>query len=870
LQLGLKGRIKGTRAQIISFFALSKDVNMDVKVFKFGGTSLASPEALQKVIGIVRSHGPGLMIVVSAASGVTDGLYRLYHTSVRDQRGEDLHILASLEEKHLHIVRGVMAPGPRRARLETTIRQAIEELRRISESLSILREETPRTLSKTASYGERLMAAIVSEALAEHGMPSVLVDSTKVIKLHRERQEYTPDEKRSAQAAQTELRPLLDQGKIVVLPGFFGEGPDGEVMILGRGGSDYSATLIGSFLNASEVCLYKEVDGLMTADPRHVYEARVLPELHYREATELAYYGAKILHPRAIIPLVARKIPLSIRNTFAPDKLGTRIAADVSEGSYPVKALTYIDRQAMISVEGNGMMGVPGIASKVFSTLARENISISFITQASSEASISFVVPGDQGHQARKCLEEMFRFEMDHQLIDEVKLRSQIAVLAVVGLGMRGTPGIAARAFSCIARQSINVVAIAQGSSELNISIVLDQDDAARALRALHKEYGLEKIRAVPHRDPREVNLTIFGLGQIGQTLVKQLRDQKDYLEQRLKLRCPIAGVVDRSGVLVAERGFSDEDLQEFLQLKADKRKLRTRDEGESLSDQFERVLWHGPWDRRIFIDLTATESAPILKRALQAGFHVVLANKKPLAVPYAQYRELMDLAASQNLQLRYEATVGAGLPVLDTIEKLVTAGDAVQEILGCFSGTLGYLMTEMEDGVPFSVAVRTAYEKGYTEPDPRDDLSGLDVARKALILARTIGLEINLEDIALDPLFPASLSEDDPQRFITKLAALDDSYAQRFKLAKEKGSTLRYVARISREKVTVGVEELSKASPLGRLRGPDNQVSLRTLRYDSNPLIVTGPGAGAEVTAAGVLNDIITIASYQEREGRA
>lgn len=843
---------------------------MERRVFKFGGTSLASSETLQKVLSIIAKQAEGLCVVVSASSGVTDSLYRLYQSSVKGQKGEDLPILAALEERHLALVQGCFKPGPRRSRLEASIRQAIDELRRISESLAILMEETARTHSKTVCYGERLMAAIIAEALNEWGVPAVLVDATRLIKLDRDRYEYTPDEKRSREATARELLPLMEQKKVVVVPGFFGEGPDGEVMILGRGGSDYSATLLGSYLDAEEVALYKEVDGLMTADPRHVYEAKVLPELHYREATELAYYGAKVLHPRAIIPLVEKKIALVVKSTFFPDQPGTRISGEASEGSYPVKALSYIDRQSMISVEGKGMMGVPGVASKTFGALAQNGISISFITQASSEASISFVVPGDQGQSARRVLEEAFRFEIEHRLVDEIKLRPQVAVLALVGLGMRGMPGIAARAFSCIARQQVNVIAIAQGSSELNISIVINQDEAARALRALHKEYGLEKLRAVLHRDPREVNLTIFGFGQIGQTLVRQLSDQKEYLEQKLKLKSPLVGIADRSGLLVSESGFSDEEILTLLQSKADGQKLCGEIGSGQLEKQLEQKLWQGPWDRRIFIDLTASESAPIIKRALQSGFHVVLANKKPLAVAYPLYRELMDLAANQHLQLRYEATVGAGLPVLDTLEKLTVAGDEVQEILGCFSGTLGYLMTELEDGVPFSAAVRSAFERGYTEPDPRDDLSGIDVARKALILARTMGMEINLEDIALEPLFPSELSREVPLDFIHSLGALDKTYAERMKAAQAKDATLRFVARISREKVTVGIEELSRASALGRLRGTDNQVSIKTLRYSTNPLIVTGPGAGAEVTAAGVLNDIITIASSQEREGRA
>jgi len=838
---------------------------MGFQVFKFGGTSLASPESLLKVLGIIEKHREGLCTVVSASSGVTDNLYKLYYGAVQNRRDEEATLLQQISDRHRLLVQGLIPAGSEQDRVWAAVKTLLDEIARICESLAILREQTAKTLSKTVAYGERLMALVVTEALKARGQKVERIDSTELIKLMREKTEYTPDDEASKTAVAARLKPALSAGSIVIVPGFFGEGPEGEVMILGRGGSDYSATLLGSYLGADAVCLFKEVDGLMTADPRHVFEARVLPELHYREATELAYYGAKVLHPRAIIPLVSQKIPLVVKNTFFPDKPGTRIAGDVASGSYPVKALSYIDKQALISVEGKGMMGVPGMASRVFGILAQENISICLITQASSEASICFVVPGEQGELARKLLESSFRYEIDRHLVDEIKLTSNIAVLAVVGLGMNGTPGIAARAFSCIAKQSINIIAIAQGSSELNISIVIEQHEAARALRALHQEYGLEKIRPVLIRDPREINLAIFGLGQIGQVLVRQLQDQKDYLDQKLKLRVRIISVADRSGVLASDKCFSEAALEEFLDRKAKKQKLCVDGTAASLDD-----LWHGAWDRKIFIDLTATDSAAILKKALESGFHVVLANKKPLAIPYPRYKELRDLAAERNLSLRYEATVGAGLPVLDTIDKLEVAGDEVLEILGCLSGTLGYLMTQMEDGVPFSQAVRTAYELGYTEPDPREDLSGMDVARKALILARTIGLTLSLDDIKLEGLFPTDCSHDDPQVFLQNLTRLDKVYDERIRAAQSRSAVLRFVARISHEKVSVGIEELDKDSAFGRLRGTDNQVTLKTQRYANNPLIVTGPGAGAEVTAAGVLNDIITIASSQERGRRS
>src|SRR6185436_7057219 len=525
----------------------------------------------------------------------------------------------------------------------------------------------------------------------------------------------------------------------------------GEVVTLGRGGTDFSAAILARSINASAVTLFKEVDGLMTADPKSVPSARLLPELHYREAAELAIYGAKVLHPRTMIPLLDRRIPLFVRNTFREGASGTRIADDVKPGAYPVKALTAIHRQALISIEGSGMIGVPGVAGRAFSALSQAGHSVSMISQASSEASICFVLPESEANHAIAALEEAFLLERKSKLIDRVRAEREIALIAVVGLGMRGRPGIAARTFSALSSAAVNVVAIAQGSSELNITIAVSESDATRALQALHNEYQLEKVRPLADTTGRESKLTLLGFGQIGRELAAQLIAQEKHLRQELGLDVKIVALADRSGVKVEEKGFSGAALQKLAKQKAAGARLFDRDSTltiDALQKKMEEELWLLPSHRPILVDLTSEETAPLLQKALENGFHIVCANKKPLAVSQLAFDELLQTAKDRGLALRYEATAGAGLPVLDTLAKLQEAGDRVETILGCFSGTLGYIMTALEDGKRFSAAVLDAWKLGYTEPDPRDDLSGRDVARKALILARTLGRKLEMDEI--------------------------------------------------------------------------------------------------------------------------
>jgi bifunctional aspartokinase / homoserine dehydrogenase 1 len=840
---------------------------VNIEVFKFGGVAVGSAEAIRTAAAHVKRAAPRVAAVVSAANGVTDLLLEAGQAALRGDRTAYETAAKRFEARHYEIIDAVISTKSRAQQLRDVIAGAAHELRSMADSIAVLRELTPRANDALVARGERVLARIFAGLLADEGVASEYVDATEIITAERRLGSLWPNFQRCERNAKKRIVPLIDSGRVVIMPGYLAAGPDGEVVTLGRGGTDFSAAILARSIGASAVTLYKEVDGLMTADPKSVPSARLLPELHYREAAELAFYGAKVLHPRTMIPLVDRKIPLFVRNSFRECSTGTRISDDAKPGAYPVKALTAIHKQALISIEGSGMIGVPGVAGRAFTSLSQAGHSVSMISQASSEASICFVVPEAEADHAVAALEEAFVLERKSKLIDRVRAEREIALIAVVGLGMRGRPGIAARTFSALSGAGVNVVAIAQGSSELNITIAVSESDATPALQALHAEYQLDKLRPLADTSGRESKLTLLGFGQIGRELAAQLIAQDEHLREELGTDIKVIALADRSGIKIEDKGFTAGALQKLAKQKAAGTRLFDRDSPltlRQLQSMMREELWLLPSHRPILVDLTSDETAPLIQEALEQGFHIVLANKKPLAVAQIEFDRLMATAKERGLALRYEATAGAGLPVLDTLAKLQEAGDRVETILGCFSGTLGFIMTELEDGKRFSDAVREAWKRGYTEPDPRDDLSGRDVARKALILARTLGRRFEFEEIALDPLYTDAV--DDAARFVDNLKALDEDFAERIARAKREHQVLRYVAKITKRSIRVGIEPVDQASPLGRLRGTDNTVVIHSKRYATNPLVVTGPGAGAAVTAAGVLNDIVAITMQERR----
>ena len=837
-----------------------------IDVFKFGGAAVGSADAVRIAARHAAAAPARLVVIVSAMQGVTDLLHGAAASAVQRDREKWELAAKEFEARHTAIASELIR-HPKA--VQAAIADMTRELRSMCESIAVLHELTRRAEDAVVARGERLMARIFTAFLNQQRVASGYVDATDVIVTEERLGSLWPDFVRCERAAKRVIKPILRDGLVAILPGYIGSGPDGETVTLGRGGSDFSAAIVARSIGARSVTLFKEVDGLMTADPKSVPSARELAEVHYREAAELAFYGAKVLHPRTMIPLVDRGIPLYVRNTFDPNSRGTRIADDVKPGEYPVKALTAIHRQALIAIEGNGMIGVPGVAGRAFSALAQAGHSVSMISQASSESSICFVVPQSEADHAVNALERAFAAEIGMKLIDRIEAEKGLALIAVVGLGMRGQPGIAARTFTALGRRRVNIIAIAQGSSELNITLAVTEGDAPGALVALHDEFQLDKVRALADASGRQSKLTLLGFGQIGRALTRQLTAQNKRLRADAGLDVKVIAIADRSGVKVEEKGFSSAALQRLSDQKASGVRLFERASPLTLK-QLQALLrdevWLLPSYRPILVDITSDETAPLLQEALERGFHLVLANKKPLAIPQDDYDRLFATARERGLSIRYEATAGAGLPVLDTIAKLQEAGDRIESIAGCFSGTLGFIMTALEDGRRFSDAVREAWTRGYTEPDPRDDLSGTDVARKALILARSLGRRVELGDIELEALFGREVDADDAATFVDNLKSLDGEFQRRVERARAQHRVLRYVANVGRDGIRVGVEAVPETSPMARLRGTDNQVAIYSRRYKTNPLVVTGPGAGADVTAAGVLNDILTITAQERR----
>jgi aspartokinase/homoserine dehydrogenase 1 len=855
--------------------------SLSPQVFKFGGSTMASAEGTRQAVAFITDHGQASVVVVSAMGGMTSRLVSALEQASVGGLDHAQATCAFLRKTYGDLLEDCLQ-GDDLAGLRHVLLQQVEqnmaEFLNICSSVAILKEQTPRILDAVVARGERLYAQLFAKFLEHQGVPTVYLDATEVLFVENKMGLLGSviQDDRCRQAVDRVLVPFLEQGKTVVLPGLIATGPAGEVVTLGLGGADYSATSLGGLLGAAKVTLFKECGGLLTADPGYVSDARVISQLHYREATELAFCGAQVLHPRTLIPLFRKKIPLALRSLDPRLGAGTLIAAENLGGEYPVRGLTSLAGQSLITVQGNGMMGVPGVAARTFSALAGAGLSVSFISQASSESSICFVVPAAASAKALEVLRAGFRDECEQGLIESITAHDEVSVVAVVGLGMKGHPGVAARTMAAIASAGVNIVAIAQGASELNISVAVQDSDTQSVLRALHREYRLHDTGARPEQRDHQANVFVHGLGQIGRAVCRQLLDQRDYLSRALHLDLRVVSLSDSGSALFHDNGFDDGVVRSILAQKsaghplsamvcdhAERCDLSSGANQESVLDQ---ILVQRK-TKGLFVDATASETYPLLRSAVAFGWHVVLANKKPLAVAQADFDDLFALARDRGVAIRYEATVGAGLPVLDTLAKLRAAGDEIISVEGCLSGTLGFLVNRMTEGCLFSQAVAEAIQAGYTEPDPRDDLGGMDVARKALILARTLGMRLDLADIEVEPLFPAEIARIPSLSSMELVAALraglDAGMQERVAAAARQGQVLRYVASINvlENVVRVGLGALPTGSPMGRLSGSENLVLIRSKRYLSNPLVVTGPGAGAEVTAAGVLGDVVSVA---------
>ena len=825
-----------------------------LQVWKFGGASLAAADEIQKAAGLIARHNGPLVIVASALAGITDMLLEGAGHALGGRQPEATRLAAQFLRRHREVVRAVLPGGDARRRLLGAVDVAAREYRGLCGAVGLLGHLAPRASDQLVSRGERMSAQLLAAAIQRAGRPAEFVDALDIVVTDEHHGGAAPNLAETTKNARRLLRPRLAAGTVTVVPGFIGRAPDGSVATLGRGGSDLTATLLARALGAARVVLWKDVSGILTADPRMVPDARLIPQLHHREAGEVAHYGAKVLHPRALIPIAGTRIVLHVRSFIKPEAPGTEVSARRSLQTYPVKALAIVRGQAIVTVAGKGMVGVHGIAARTFGAVESERLSVSTIFQASSESSIGFTLPESEADRAVKSIREAFGGEIAAGLIDNVTARPGMAVIAVVGDGMAGTPGIAARVFSALAPGRINVVAIAQGSSERNISFAVNGADAAEAARCVHAAFQLSKIGGGRPEATRRTDVVLLGFGRVGRALADQIAAPGNG-----QPAVRVVGLLDRSGYIFEPRGLSRRRLLELTKKKdsgALLKDLGGRPAGavEALTTMAAHAV-----SRPILVDVTSEETGDVLKTAIGHGFNVVLANKKPLAGPWASYAGLLAAASNGGPRVRYEATVGAGLPIIDTYHKLVETGDRVLRIDGCVSGTLMYIMSAVSEGQRFSDAVKRAIEKGYAEPDAREDLTGMDAARKGLILGRLLGYRG--PGPSPHDLVPRALKSVTLEEFLRRLPAFDKEWADRVARERAGGRVLRYVVTATPRSVSARLTAVPAASPMGALEGTRNLIAFTTKRYHKEPLVVSGPGAGPDVTAAGILNDIFSLA---------
>jgi aspartokinase/homoserine dehydrogenase 1 len=814
-------------------------------VHKFGGSSVADAACFQRVADILESQPAGrLGVVLSACKGVTDELLALVAKAER-QDPDFVAGLAPLRDRHATIARELLTPDAAAAWLSDFDRDSAD-IEGILKAVRLTRSAARNIHDVVSGYGEiwstRLFREFYSNRTGRSGEVRWL-DAREVVVVESGPLGPMVQWEASNERIALAIEPGFDG--TVIITGFIASDPRGVQTTLGRNGSDFSASIFGALLDAETIHIWTDVDGVLSADPRRVPDAEVIDSLSYDEAMELAYFGAKVIHPQTMAPAVGRSIPIWIRNTFAPDRPATLICAD-PESALPVKGITTIEDIALVNLEGAGMIGVPGTAHRLFGALREEGISVVLISQGSSEHSICCAVPRVESDRAVAVVRAAFARELADGQIHSVEVDVDLAILAVVGDGMAGLPGVAAKVFGALGAAAVNVRAIAQGASERNISVVVPSKAATRALRAVHASFYLSD---------HTISIGVIGPGIVGRALLEQIASQSERLRRDLKLDLRVRGLLSSKRMLLSERGVPLAGWREALD-----GAYHPADLGRFVEHVAAEHLPH-----HVIIDCTASgEVAAHYADWLAAGIHVVTPNKKANSAPLAQYRALHAARRAGGSHYLYEATVGAGLPVIQTLRDLRETGDDIVSIEGIFSGTLAYLFNVYDGRRAFSDIVREAKQRGYTEPDPRDDLSGMDVARKLIILGREMGLTLEMSDVKVESLVPAGLEQGSVQEFLERLPAHDAVMAARFERAGAAGKVLRYVGRLTASgEATVGVVECDARHAFANIALTDNVVRFATTRYSSNPLIVQGPGAGPEVTAGGIFADLLRLSAY-------
>lgn len=819
-------------------------MNQQWKTHKFGGTSLADADAYRAVSAIVSDGSGRRAVVVSAAAGTTDGLIDLVSRAGRRDASFD-ELTDSLRARQVALAEDLLGPDDA-GDLIAHLDKEFADIAHVLRATRVMGTAVDNAIGAVAGFGEVWSARLLSAFLRQQGWNSTWLDAREVLVV----QPAEPSPAVDWETTGDRLRAWIDEHPedIVVITGFIASDPTGAATTLGRNGSDYSAAIFAALLEAAELVIWTDVDGVMSADPRLVPQAEVLERLSYDEAMELAYFGAKVIHPATMTPAIRNGIPVTIRNTFNPAATGSRISPETST-EVPVKGFASIDDMALINLEGTAMIGVPGISERLFGSLRSAGVSVVMISQGSSEHSICFAVPDAQADRARNAVETAFAAESRRGLFQDLEVTRDVTILAAVGDGMSGTPGIAARLFGSLVRVGVNVRAIAQGSSERNISVVIDSADATRALRAVHSGFYLSR---------QTLSIGVIGHGHVGGTLLDQMAERLDWL-------------VDELGVDLRVRAIAGSDTMLLDEHRIDLRTWRDRIGSGGASthstdlDMLADYIHTESVPHAAIIDCTASgEVAQQYADWLSQGIHVITPNKKASSADLGYYEQLQQASRRADAHYFYETTVGAALPIIQTLRDLVQTGDRVRRIEGVFSGTLSYLFNSFDGSVPFSEIVRAARDQGYTEPDPREDLSGMDVARKVVILAREMGLRASLEDMEVVGLIPPGLEGGSVDEFLERLAEHDEEMVDVVEQARAKGQVLRFVGVIDAEAGThVALEAYDADHSFARIKLTDNIVQFTTDRYSENPLIVQGPGAGPAVTAGGVFADLLRLANY-------
>lgn len=816
-----------------------------MKILKFGGTSVGNSERIIKVLDILEDYSnrkEEFSVVFSAFGGVTDQLIDLCNKALK---GEDSYLASfqNIRLKHLDIFEELVY-HQKKNHVQAKINGLFDKLADILRGLYLLREITPRIQDIILSYGERLSAYIISEALKSRNIECEFLDTTKLIRTNSNFGNAHVDHEQTKK----NIVKYFDEHKITqIITGFIASDNNGEITTLGRGGSDFTASIIGSVLKVDEIEIWTDVNGILTADPRKVDDAISLKAVTYQEAMEMSHFGAKVIYPPTMQPAYNNKIKIRIKNTFDPEFKGTVILEKESKIKFSAKGISSVDNITLLRISGSGLFGNEEITSRIFDTLAEEKIKTLLLTQGSSGLSICIAVLPNEGQRAAEAIKQALRLEIFDGQIKEIKAEENLSIVAVVGEDMHHTPGISGKVFDALGKNGVNIIAIAQGSSELNISFVIRNDELSKALNVLHDTLFLAQRKVY--------NVFLVGIGLVGKALLNYINEKREFLESEKYIEMRVVGIANSKKMLINKDGINISAWETELENSSDVSNI----------EKFVTQMNEINLANSIFVDCTAKEVAiPYYQQILDANISITTPNKIANTKDYKFYKLLQDTAKKKNVKFLYSTNVGAGLPIISTIRELVNSGEKIIKLEGVLSGTLSYLFNSFVGDVNFSELVKTAQEQGFTEPDPRDDLNGLDVARKLLILIRETGRDFELDNIEVESLVPQRASGDvSVEQFFEILSGTDSVFNERKEGAEKEGKVLRYIAKFENDEASVKLSSIDNLHPFYNLKGNDNIVALTTENYSTQPLIIRGRGAGAEFTASGIFSDILRITNY-------